>query len=194
MKHKVNEENEEEVYGVSSREANGVRQKTGINHNYNQRARKLHQVRPLWPRYSRLPASHENLSFNFGFLQGRCFSLLCIRCFFHGFSRVSQSEKGENRRIVCVTLLRLSVPEARRDEQREQKGDYSSNSPTVSFRVNYETSELGNQEDKANENSEWNIIYSFGKMRKYTGLFEQYVEFLKIYLRSGVRLVKLREG
>lgn len=96
MKHKVNEENEE-VYGVSLREANGVRQKTGINHNYNQRARKLHQVRPLWPRYSRLPASHENLSLNFGFLQGRCLSLLCIRCFFHGFSRVSQSEKGENR-------------------------------------------------------------------------------------------------
>lgn len=23
-------------------------QKTGINHNYNQRARKLHRVRPLW--------------------------------------------------------------------------------------------------------------------------------------------------
>lgn len=44
----------------------------GINHNYNQRAPKLHQGDPLWPpRLAAPPASHENLSSNFGFLQGR---------------------------------------------------------------------------------------------------------------------------
>lgn len=67
----------------------GGGQKTGINHNYNQRARKLHQVRPLWPRDSWLPASHENLLPNFGFLQDRCLSLFCIHRFFRDFSRVS---------------------------------------------------------------------------------------------------------
>lgn len=65
--------------GCETRGRAGGRQKTGINHNYNQRARKLHEVRPLWPRDSWLPASHENLSPNFGFLQGRCLLLLCIR-------------------------------------------------------------------------------------------------------------------
>lgn len=87
------EREEEETHRVAEKRKRGTGgQKTSINHNYNQRARKLHQVRPLWPRDSWLPASHENLSPNFGFLQGRCLSLLCIRRFFHGFSRVSRGE------------------------------------------------------------------------------------------------------
>lgn len=81
MKRKANKEEKEDGYGARLRDSGtrGDRQKTGINHNYNQRARKLHEVRPLWPRDSWLPASHENLSPNFGFLQGRCLLLLCIR-------------------------------------------------------------------------------------------------------------------
>lgn len=66
------------------REGNEV---PGINHNYNQRARKLHQGDSLWPPrlVLALPASHENLSSNFAsFKVGR--ATLHTSLFFHFFA------------------------------------------------------------------------------------------------------------
>lgn len=64
---------------------------SGINHNYNQRARKLHQGDSLWPPrlVVALPTSLGNLSSNFGFLQGRPhhFTYIALLPLFREFSR-----------------------------------------------------------------------------------------------------------
>lgn len=105
---------EERERGVRRVVGAGVEQKTGINHNYNQRARKLHRVRPLWPRDSWLPASHENLSPNFGFLQDRCLSLLCIHRFFRDFSRVSSKDSARLALPYSTQQRKLRRKERRR--------------------------------------------------------------------------------
>lgn len=93
----------------------------GINHNYNQRARKLHQSDPLWPprlwwlRRRRMKIYRPT---SVSFKVGRATLHTSLFHFFASFRKESlvESSRVESGRLVCVvcyTLHRVSAAEGR---------------------------------------------------------------------------------